>query len=775
MIVYFSDPANPLKMSLQITTGSLIALGVGAGDIAGIVGLGRRFGNWCSAASEDNEFLSMLDEDEFEVLQRRGLVDLPSFNKRWRKEMRLFVNGKPSVFKDKDADKVLEQIPRFTAVMVCVVTALDTFTTSAVTRKILRNVLKELLRPSERGEDLLATQYPTRLNSWRSLSCLRGFMVGAAEVHRTLVGKGVILKGLMPQAEGPLVEEFLLWLLAGQTDTYTTPSSDIAGIALCLSQLGIDVLSIDGLGLQPQDTSCRLIYTTDSSILARQNALVIPLYPGDHRRELQMIVPLLHPEECVVQFPVSLDVHNRCRQAWIAGQRAARHVALGILVPIVEPEYTFMPNPHDIRYSFIDRGTPPQRVSTQIQELASMLAFVINQELLIELQNCLHHEPSKVLDWLKDQISGQSFPHLGHLSIESDKLQDLSKIHAFCVYQSFFMGYCYNVFMEVIDTKSLKMQTIEGHWGFRSADFFRYIHSHFWKAGGKAPLGSSAANAITISRQSILEALALLFLNYPLYLKGSDPHHEELRRDEHQFVARYCVGVIAKKTILVNSLVNPCYSPRDIGRFVLLDVDVGGIPRDHDGLIRPGIQVDPITVQVKEPSNAAAVCKITESAPAEDASLHIEADWDGDPDRMMLCARYKGRRFMTLSPSLTDMKFCIAYVPPVEKPDGQPLESAIAYTASDLIERRPVYKPSGDDATVLVQVLGRPRLRYIAVSSFIEFSMPQIASNCIHRAASKRDEMGNRIGSLVIAGQGKEHPLVSPEISNETGDLYALA
>ena len=120
-------------MSIQISTGSPVALGVGAGDVATILGLSKRVGNWLSAAPGDDEFMSLLDEDEFNIIRRRGLVDLLSFNKRWRKEIRLYANGKLTVFKDKDADKVLEQLNQFTAIMVCIVAALDTFTTLSAT------------------------------------------------------------------------------------------------------------------------------------------------------------------------------------------------------------------------------------------------------------------------------------------------------------------------------------------------------------------------------------------------------------------------------------------------------------------------------------------------------------------------------------------------------------------------------------------------------------------------------------------------------------------
>jgi hypothetical protein len=65
----------------------------------------------------------------------------------------------------------------------------------------------------------------------------------------------------------------------------------------------------------------------------------------------------------------------------------------------------------------------------------------------------------------------------------------------------------------------------------------------------------------------------MLFLNYPVHISSLENREEIDRQGD------WCLGIVAKKTILVNSLVNSCYSPGDIGRFVLLDVDVGGIPR----------------------------------------------------------------------------------------------------------------------------------------------------------------------------------------------------
>jgi hypothetical protein len=556
-------------MSIQISTGSLIALGVGAGDVATILGLSKRVGNWLSAASGDDEFMSMLDEDEFNILRRRGLVDLPSFNKRWRKEIRLYANGKPTVFKDKDADKVLEQLNQFTAIMVCIVAALDTFTTFSATRTILSNVLKELLRPSAIGEEILATQYPNRLNSWRSLSCLRSFLIEAGEVRHKLLEKGVILEGLMPVSESKDMEEFLLWLLSGLTEKFTTSSSDIAGFAACLSHLGIDTLSVEGLGYQPRDTSCRLIYSK-SSIVSSQSHRRETSSSEVFKRELSTTVPLLHPEESIVYFPTSLDIHNCCRHAWRAGQRAANYVALGVIIPKGESYVGDIEVPDDLRYSFINRGTETQRVNVEVQELASAHAFVMNQELLMELQNCLGRESLATLTWLNLQTSRND---IRGVDITDPVFNDGHRINVYCIFQSFLMGYYYSVFMRVVDTSSLKKQTVEGNWGFRSTDFLTHMRQSFWKLGPEPEEEMNPTNPTSISRQTILEVLAMLFLNYPVRI-SSLQNREEIDR-----LGDWCLGIVAKKTILVNSLVNSCYSPGDIGRFVLLDVDVGGIPR----------------------------------------------------------------------------------------------------------------------------------------------------------------------------------------------------
>ena len=76
-------PSGSRTMSLTVTTGyrSLVTLGIGAGDIAALVSVGNRLGNWMSASKGDEGFLALLEQDEIDIIRRRGVLDVARFNK----------------------------------------------------------------------------------------------------------------------------------------------------------------------------------------------------------------------------------------------------------------------------------------------------------------------------------------------------------------------------------------------------------------------------------------------------------------------------------------------------------------------------------------------------------------------------------------------------------------------------------------------------------------------------------------------------------------------
>ncbi|KAI8665409.1 hypothetical protein NCS56_00976600 [Fusarium sp. Ph1] len=248
-------------MSIQVTTapGALVALGLGVSDVSTLVALGRRVGNWWTAADGDKEFLSLLDEDVSNILQHRGLLDVAAFNKRW-------------------------------------------------TRDILYNMLKSLLKLHENGEDILRSQYSSRLNAWRSTAVLRGLGQAAYENRQELIRNDSVMSGWLPKTESSHVEEFFTWLLGSQEPFFKTSSSDVAGMAICLFQLGFDIIDVQSTeSLEKSQRPCTVIYSSQPfyhSISTPEGVRAIVA------RDASITVPLEHPEEAVSVFPIGHGALN---------------------------------------------------------------------------------------------------------------------------------------------------------------------------------------------------------------------------------------------------------------------------------------------------------------------------------------------------------------------------------------------------------------------------------------------------------------------------------
>lgn len=648
-------------MSLQLTTGpgSLAALGISVSDIATIVSLSRRFGNWMTAASGDEDFLRFLDTDEFEILRRRGLLDIDKFNRIWGHHMALLANGKPMEYEGKEAEKVLEKFSRFTAIMVCLVSAMDAFMPFELVRSTLRQVLVTLLRTTDYGEDILASRYPERLNSWRSSSLLRGLAVKARQIRRRLLDQRLIMDGLIPSGDSVHLREFLVWLLTEHTEEYVTPSSDVAGVAVCLSELGIDILSIEGFGEHHSgSTSCHVRYDAQLIISIQEKV------PSRDEVILSRVpcttVSLVSPKEALTNFPINLDTANRCRTAWTAGSRAAETIKCRPVA--LEPSTKWL---SDFQYAFWDIGKPPSRVRDDIHNLVSAHAFAVNEEICRSLETVFQHEQAESLRWILDQTNEQwapdsVLPLLGHEGsngqIWNFKMKDETKINAFSVFQAFFMGYYYSIFLKLVDTSTLRVQTVDGAWGYRSPNFLINARNSWLAIDTVVKPGTRL-----LRRERVIAILSELLL-------GKAKEVSKVRRAATQ--ENWCVGVIEKQALLARSLVKPCRTIREVGTFVMLDVDTSGIPRDIDGIIRPGMPERRIR-QLRGVDTDTAPSQFGSFKPTnndvEDVTFHIEADWDGDPETLLLCVRYKGRRIETINPATAELAFCQSLLRPRSK------------------------------------------------------------------------------------------------------------
>ncbi|OAL45383.1 hypothetical protein IQ07DRAFT_684306 [Pyrenochaeta sp. DS3sAY3a] len=696
-------------MTLQVTTGynSLVAVGIGIHEVASLYSLGRRFGNWCTASSGDENLLNLLDEDEMNLLTRRGVLDAAHFDATWNEKMKLLSNGKKITIDGANAHKALGKTSRFTACMICIVATLDTFAAASVVRTICGKLLRDLLRTTEYGEDLVASEMSDRIKAWSSAACVRGIHQKLRETRLSLVESGKVLTGTIPPQDAKEVADFLYWLLAGQSTSFQTSSSDLAGIAYCLSSIGFDLLSVEGFLGDPSETSCRLIYDNSGDFKRQVNMDSQEDLFDNASRGLCTTVSLARPEEAMSVFPISQDAASRCRYAWKRGRDAAKKVALHLTNSPAPPSS----HTNELRYVAVDLGEVCDRVDDSIYRLAGTFGFAVNNELCQSLEKELSNHLPQV-DWLLDQLAPNSRdPSALPKSIQGDADQ----IDLFTIFQAFFMGYYYDIFLRLVDTDGLELKIVDGAWGFRSTQLLIDV---------KSSCCIPAIRKSGIPRRTIIELLCSMLCSQRISIDNFGS-------------SRDCIGYVGKRTLLCNSVLKHCITPEEVAQFVLLDIDVGILPSDTNGIIRSGVAQMPTLVALE----AAQPGRIVESGPTEDCTRHIEADWDVNPETALLCIRYKGRRLLSLNVGETDVIFCGAYIKPIGKPPGledlNDLPKAISVGIDNLISGTipmPLVHP------VFVQAHRAPCLGYAFVAMYRGYRTT-IASNSLIAAWKEVDGM----------------------------------
>ncbi|KAK7413684.1 hypothetical protein QQX98_007466 [Neonectria punicea] len=699
-----------------------------------------------SASSGDKDFLQLLDQDEVDLLRRGGLIDTNRFNKRWSSEIFLLANSEAKTFKGEIAENALEALGQFTSLMVSLVAALDASRLPKVVKAVVRSTLLEVLGPAEYREDVVASQYIQRINAWRSSATVRGISAEARRIRRSLINTDAIVPGLMPNGDIPHMVKFLVRLITDRSEQHITPSSDVAGVGWCLSQLGVDVLGVRGLGFELPSAPIQLEYLPDATWLTsspRQSPLARVL-----ERRGCTTVNLDFPHESLSKFPVDAETANRSRAAWIEGQKAAKHVACRPLVPGRE----LREENNDFEYVIYDAGSETGRVATEIHDLVSSLGFAVNNEICKALERTMRHEAPSVLDWLHGQT--MEGPQTSS-SIQSPDMKDFVKVNAFTVFQAFFMGYYYGIFLNLVDTSMLGLRVVDGSWGFRNAAFFCKMSAFYLvKSRLKEP------GLRCLPRENMIEILSALLL-------GSDMTASTFEKPVYSRNS-WCLGFVDKRALLASSLLQPCVTLCDIGRFVLIDADVSGIPVGIDGLVRPGVpdslKHDGIDGQPTVPK----LLGLSEGdgqdlgSSSADATFHIEADWDDDPSTMLLCVRYRGRRIQTINPATADANFLKSLVRPAQGLDKNSASSGQLgqrWTISDFFTREPERGTRNEPTELFMAVSRMPRLRYFITEAYSAFASVTVLVDSLEAAkgalSHARQFRVSRV-DVILDGRGRE-------------------
>ena len=230
----------------------------------------------------------------------------------------------------------------------------------------------------------------------------------------------------------------------------------------------------------------------------------------------------------------------------------------------------------DLQFVFYNKGLDPVRTRTGIESLAEAHAFVMNSEVCQRLEAVLQRESNETVEWLLDQTIEFSYitPQ-----VQNPKFQDTNRINAFTAFQAFFMGYYYEVLLRLVDVSSLQLQVVDGSWGYRNNTFLCNMRTLSLSLDVPRESG-----ILLLKREDIISILSTLMLSTPRIITRIK--RASSNRDN------WCLGVTGKRALLARSLLNCCSTRRKIASFVLLYIDVSGIPCDPEGIVRPGVGDD---------------------------------------------------------------------------------------------------------------------------------------------------------------------------------------
>jgi hypothetical protein len=363
-------------------------------------------------------------------------------------------------------------------------------------------------------------------------------------------------------------------------------------------------------------------------------------------------VNLQYPEESLAKFPVDSATANQCREAWSAGVEVASHIEVKACVGKGKrgAALAYQLN------SLAEQPAGRTRYRSPVYRLAASLALVLDHEIVVALQRVLREVSDATVKWLcadiqnmiqaedsdedpfATKVLGGEFEGVEHVD-----QHDLVKINSFTILQSFFMGYFYAVFGALLDTDALLIPVVEGAWGFRSLDFLHLMamnvsYTNRISEDDKQP----ATTTRTLSSNAILEIMSRLFLCHEISTSSMDSFS----------TFGTPIGLVQTRALLLRSLVMPCHKLSEIGRFILLDMDASGVPTNKVGIVISGTGDLRRNLFEEEYPLLNAMKAISGTA---DATSHIEADWDQDPESTLLCVRYQGRRLRTLNPSLAEL------------------------------------------------------------------------------------------------------------------------
>ncbi|OCL06520.1 hypothetical protein AOQ84DRAFT_365731 [Glonium stellatum] len=686
-------------MSISATVGAaqLFQLGVSLSDVALLMNFGRKIGNWFRVSSNDQELLASIGEDPEAILKRRGLIDVSNMERRWSCLGFIYegsrVSNPPTQVKETAAG-----LGPFSWLMVAIVTALDFCLPSNSVQALIMRVYVRILDRDEELESSLRVLLSTNVKSWESAGCVRNMHTTISTALQACRYK-LVQEQVLPQlnlAETEEMESFIVWLLEGKSNDFTAMSSMVFAVAVAIRKVGVKLRTE---GKRSYEAEPYVHYVESSTILDAPLESNYSDEPGYHSlqrglgsRAQQIAYPRNDPSSMIHAIPADRPIINKMTYFWGLGSEAASKMFLQADQPGIpyskEAEIYYILKNEDIEVSTFTKD---------VIMLAGKAFPENSQSILLAVEELAKSVKGEHLGWLQQRTTSEHLKKSEGLILFDEKEQK----DIWLQYQALVFGFYYKLLKPLVSLELVQTDAyFRGIWGSGSTTFLAMCLDF-----------GDALRFLDrkVSRSHVLYMLSTMFAGRQKLFSMVTP-------------SKGLLGILGPISVLSKSLLHPTDDPKEISRFMLVDLPILDLMSDTDGELF-GCDGGGITFE----ASPADPAKVQPRSPTKEWSLHAKMGLlfgEGRPG-VVMAARCAGRLVGWFNPLAADVAFLSSiYMERQHDAERGYVDdfSFIGYEISDSQwQNGRLLRPTKNATTFgLVQSKGCPALRYAAAGILFE-------------------------------------------------------
>ena len=621
-------------MAVTIQTGirSLYSVGLGVADVACLIQHGRRIGNFLFTQTNDVELFESLSEVYGVILKRRGLIDPTLMENQWSQNVNLIVDG--HILRDESMAKTLKDdgYGSFTWLMIVLVTGFDVCLLSHQVLELLIEVFIVALQRDD-AEDVresLEALLNTNVRSWRSSGCFLGMVAPLAAAIRdsrmTIVGHRNV--PLLTRSERAELQDFVLWILQGQSTRYRLVSATLYSLAEAFSRLGIQ---IKVGGSKAELEALPTVLYAGGGDMDFSDALESDLIRSGFSTKSSWVPPRRiaylagKPWEMIESFPRPLQLKNEMAKWWHRGMGAGSKVKITHSAPFrIE---------NMIHYNISSFDECTSRWGGDLTTWSDE-HFPVDSETLLRTLNdfneCLSSQMQK---WIRDAAKpGSEIDDLSHTYTDE-------QLDWYLCYQSLVFGYWYKLLEPLVSMEYIRNEVyFYSVWGFRDTYLLVLLRTlatkfrtHFDRARGP-------------DRESVLQVLAVMFCGRSSF--------NPIRPSKISSSA--LVAVIDNIAVISRTLLNVPEDMSLIGSFYVVPLLVVGLLPTEEGELWSG-ETSELESSDCGGSSCVAEKGLRRSRPLRQWTSHPKIrSLKGNLPKVVLAVRCEGVLIGTVSPNDAD-------------------------------------------------------------------------------------------------------------------------